>query len=286
MAVKCLEDDPAFDAGHGSVLNAIGEIEMDAIIVDGRNLKFGAVAAVQNISNPVSLARKVMEETDHVMLVGKGANQFAVEVGIPEVNPMELVNSVAKQDWENFKKYKTVVRDHFNHPEQSPPGESGPKQATAAAPVVGTHSHETVGTVAVDLKGNFAAATSTGGITLKRVGRVGDVPLVGSGAYCENSIGGVSCTGHGESIAKVVLAKRAFSLIEFQGLSAQSALEQSLEYMWRCVGGKGGMIMISKNGDIAKSFTTARMSWASIDQKGILESGLSEPRLNLTVTGT
>ena len=270
MAVRCLEDDPTFNAGHGSVLNAIGEIEMDSIIMDGRNLKFGAVAAVQNISNPVSLARKVMEETDHVMLVGKGANQFALEAGIPEVDPTELVSSAAKQAWEDFKKYKTVVRDSFNHPTQPTP-----------TSVASEHSHETVGAVAVDLQGNFAAATSTGGITLKRVGRVGDSPLVGSGAYCENEIGGVSCTGHGEPIAKVLLAKRALSLIEFRGLSAQNALEQSLEYMWRHVGGKGGMIMISKSGDIAKSFTTPMMSWASVDQKGILESGLREPRLVL-----
>ena len=250
-AVRVLEDNPAFNSGHGSVLNIAGEVEMDAMIMDGRDLSMGSVAAVKGIANPVSLARKVKEETNHVMLVGEGANIFADEMGFPKVTIEELTSKFSKDKWGKYNKYGEVVVGEFNKPT--------------------THCSDTVGAVVRDLSGNIAAATSTGGITHKRVGRVGDSPLVGSGAYADNSLGGVSCTGHGESIARVNLAFRVLNLLSSSS-SAQAAADQSLEYMRKKVYGKGGLIMITNKGEIVQSFTTPRMAWASINKEGQLLS--------------
>ena len=257
-AVRILEDDPAFDAGHGSVLNEVGEIEMDAIIMEGKDLKFGAVAGVKSVANPVSLARLVMDRTDHVMLVGEGADKFAREMGIPEVSKEELVSDIAKREWESHTKFNTAVRDCFYNAAMG--------------------GHDTVGAVALDLHGNLACATSTGGITMKRVGRVGDVPLVGCGGYCDDDVGGASCTGHGESIARATLAQRAVELLR-AGLEPQKAVDSALEYMWKRVGGRGGIILIDKEGRIAKGFTTERLAWASVDQNGQVESKVEVRKL-------
>lgn len=267
-AVRILEDDPAFDAGHGSVLNEIGEIEMDAIIMEGRDLKFGAVAGVKSVANPVSLARLVMEKTDHVMLIGEGADKFARDMGIPEVSKEELVSEIARKEWESHTRFNTVVRDCFY---------------TAGDAVNGVHcGHDTVGAVALDLSGNLACATSTGGITMKRVGRVGDVPLVGCGGYCDSDVGGASCTGHGESIARVTLAHRAVELLR-AGVEPQAAVDSALEYMRKRIGGRGGIILLDKEGRLAKGFTTERMAWASVDLEGKVESKVEnlDPKLLL-----
>ncbi|XP_022091356.1 isoaspartyl peptidase/L-asparaginase-like isoform X1 [Acanthaster planci] len=184
-AVCILEDDPAFDAGTGSVLNEDGEVEMDAIVMEGQHLKTGAVACVKNIRNPVKLARLVMEKTEHILLVGDGANKFAKSVGMKEVPVATLVSDNAVKELEHFKKFNKTVDGLFS-----------------------TRDHDTVGAVAVDSEGNVACATSTGGITAKMAGRVGDSPLIGSGAYCDSAAGSASATGHGESIAKVTLARQ------------------------------------------------------------------------------
>jgi len=195
-AVVLLENNPAFDAGKGSCLNAEGGIEMDALIMEGTTLNAGAVAAVNNVANPIRLARMVMEKTEHALLVGKGANQFAVENRVDHVEDSALITESGMEEWKHYKQYKTAVDSLFNN-------HIGPNSG-----------HDTVGAVAMDLNGKIAAATSTGGITGKRVGRVGDSPLIGSGAYCDDNVGGVSCTGHGESIMKICLAKHILFLIE------------------------------------------------------------------------
>lgn len=223
------------------------------IIITLDTLKYGAVAGVRDLSHPISLARMVMEKTSHVMLIGEGANQFATEMGVPRVDSSELVTAEAKKKWEEFDRYAHVVSETFN--------------VTASGK---SSEHDTVGAVAMDLRGDLAAATSTGGISLKRVGRVGDSPLIGAGAYSDNSLGGVSCTGHGESIAKVVLAYRALSQLQSSGGGGNEDLEEalraSLGYMLERVGGRGGMIGISKNGTTAKHLTTPHMPWASVDK--------------------
>ena len=234
-------------------------------------LKCGSVAGVKNISNPVCLARMVMERTDHVMLIGQGANDFAKEMGVAEVEPEQLVTEEAKREWEEFARFNKVVSEVFNSPTLHTPNIISSQEEAAL------HcGHDTVGAVALDHHGNMAAATSTGGISLKRVGRVGDAPLVGSGAYCDNDVGGVSCTGHGEAIARVVLAHRVLSLLQAtdQRTNPSEVVEQSLRFMLERTSGRGGLIMITKSGDIEKKFTTQRMCWASVDQNGILEYGI------------
>jgi beta-aspartyl-peptidase (threonine type) len=220
-----------------------------------------------------------MEKTEHVMLIGQGANEFAREVGVAEVEPEQLVSTEAKRKWADYVKYNKVVSDIFNNPKSST-GDPAPPHTPVKEPFL--RDHDTVGAVALDLAGNLAAATSTGGISLKRVGRVGDAPLVGSGAYCDNEIGGVSCTGHGESIAKVVLAHRVLNLLQsLQGCghdrplsTAAEVVEQSLQFMLQRTGGRGGLIMITSKGEIAKKCTTQRMAWASVNKNGVLESGI------------
>ena len=198
-----------------------------------------------------------------MMLIGEGANKFAEEMGVPKVDPSELATPSARKEWEEYDKYKSVISKVFHSTQKKTKNEDS------------DHEHDTVGAVAIDLQGNMAAATSTGGISLKKVGRVGDSPLVGSGAYCDNTLGGISCTGHGEAIAKVVLGYRALNQLQSDPkTNLEKALKNSLEFMLNRVGGRGGMIGISRNGEIAKDFSTPRMSWASVDQNGVMKSGI------------
>ncbi|XP_028279085.1 isoaspartyl peptidase/L-asparaginase [Parambassis ranga] len=241
-AVRSMEDNAVFNAGHGAALNTDGEVELDAIIMDGRTLDCGAVSSVQNIANPVSLARAVMEKTCHVMLMGRGANLFAESIGVATVPTDSMVTEYERKEWEKQKNYITGVMEDFNS----------------------QWAHDTVGAVAVDCAGNVACATSTGGIRNKMVGRVGDSPVIGSGGYADNCSGAVSCTGHGESILKVTLARLILSYIE-QGKSAADASQLSLEYMGSRVQGAGGAIVVTPPGQWAATFTTERMAWAAVE---------------------
>lgn len=248
-AVKTMENDPTFDAGKGSFLNEEGFVELDAIIMDGSTLNVGAVAAVRNIKNPIVLARKVMELTEHVLLVGEGANRFARKIGMETVDLSELVLKREIERWKRFKEGKITTKDLF---EQSPKG--------------------TVGAVALDKHGNFAAATSTGGIAGKMVGRVGDTPLVGCGAYADNNYGAVSSTGHGEKIMKIVLAKEVINFIA-QGCNAQEAADKSIKLIWNRLRGRAGVIVLDKNGKIGISYNTPRMAYAYV-KNGRIHSGV------------
>ncbi|XP_051234540.1 isoaspartyl peptidase/L-asparaginase [Dicentrarchus labrax] len=242
-AVRAMEDNIVFNAGHGAVLNADGEMELDAIIMDGRTLGSGAVSSVKNIANPVTLARAVMEKTAHVMLTSRGANLFAESIGTVTVPTDTLVTEYERKEWEKRKNYVTGVMEDFN----------------------AQWVHDTVGAVAVDCAGNVASATSTGGIRNKMVGRVGDSPIIGSGGYADNLSGAVSCTGHGESILKVTLARLILSHVE-QGRSVADSSQLSLQYMADRVRGAGGAIVVSPSGQWAATFTTDRMAWAAVDQ--------------------
>lgn len=245
-AVRALEDNSVFNAGHGATLNIDGEVELDAIIMDGRTLACGAVSSVKNIANPVTLARAVMEKTAHVMLTGRGANQFAESVGVAAVPTEALVTEYEREEWQKHKTYVTGVKEDFSS----------------------RWAHDTVGAVAVDRAGNVACATSTGGIRNKMVGRVGDSPVIGCGGYADNSIGAVSCTGHGESILKVTLARLILSHVE-QGKSVEESSRLSLQHMADRVRGSGGSITVSPSGEWAATFTTTRMAWAAVDQEGL-----------------
>ncbi|XP_063049402.1 isoaspartyl peptidase/L-asparaginase-like [Engraulis encrasicolus] len=241
-AVRSLEDNPAFDAGHGSVMNAAGDVELDAIIMDGSTLASGAVTSVRNIANPVTLARAVMEKTDHGILTDRGASLFAEKLGIPTVPTEALVTEMERKEWERQKCYSNQVKEEFNT----------------------QWSNDTVGAVALDRHGNLACATSTGGIRHKMVGRVGGAPIIGSGAYADNQSGAVSCTGHGESLLKVTLARLILFHVE-QGRGITEAVEKSLQHMGERVRGGGGAIAVGPSGQWAANFTTVRMPWACVD---------------------
>ncbi len=246
MAVNCMENDPTFDAGRGSFLNSNAEIELDVAIMEGKNLLAGSVAAVKNIAHPISLARKVMERTQHVLLVGSGANEFASSIGFPICAVEDLLVGRELERWRILKKKRDFkVRDVFEHHDAH-------------------HMTDTVGCVAIDSHGNIAAGTSTGGVPNKRSGRVGDTPIIGSGLYADNESCGVSATGWGESIMRVVLAKTICSLVE-AGLSAQRAAEKGIEVLERKVNGLGGVIVIDRDSRIGFAYNTRRMAYAYIN---------------------
>lgn len=239
QAVVSLENDPTFDAGRGAFLNNIGEIELDASIMNGQNLDSGAVAAIGNFRNPILIACKVMETTEHVLLAGKGAEQFAVESGFA---PCKTDDLLVGRELERYK--QLLLNKEFE-----------------AKQVFESHPKGTVGAVAIDKDGNVAAATSTGGTPKKMQGRVGDTPIIGAGTFADNELGAASCTGWGESIMKVLLAKTACDMLNVSG-SAEEACESSIKVLENKVSGRGGVILISSNGEIGFAFNTPRMAFA------------------------
>jgi beta-aspartyl-peptidase (threonine type) len=235
-----LEDEPLFNAGRGSVLNALGKVEMDAAIMDGRDLSAGAVAAVGNIANPVRLARLVMARGGHVMLAGAGALEFAREQGVPRAADDYFVTADRLQQYQD-------VRAGTGEPAQT----SG-----------------TVGAVACDGQGNLAAATSTGGILNKRAGRIGDSPIIGAGVYADNASCAVSATGRGEDFLRTVLAKYIADRIELLGLDAANAARDGIDCLREKTGGWGGVIVIDTAGRCAGSCTPGQMIHGWIEQGG------------------
>lgn len=242
-AVNILEEDPTFDSGRGAFLNERGEVELDAMVMDGRNLDFGAVAALQNILHPVSVSRKVMEETEHCMLVGDGALIFAKKMGFEEL-PAEAL--LTERELVFFEKIKKEGSFKTHHPFEF-----------QDAPM------DTVGAVALDINGNIAAATSTGGTARKLVGRVGDSPICGAGAYADNELGGASATGWGESIMKILLSKTAVDLLGSR--EAMAAAQESIHILQKKVNGLGGIIGINKSGEYAFAHNTPKMAYAYWD---------------------
>ncbi len=218
-AVTALEDDALFNAGTGSAVNRLGQVEMDAAIMAADGLRAGAVAAVSGIKNPIQLARRVMEDGRHVMIAAEGALMFAREIGFPECSPESLVVESERARWSS--------------------------------------KHGTVGCVALDSAGGLAAATSTGGIFGKLPGRVGDSPLIGCGTYADE-FGAVSCTGYGEAIIRTVLAKSTVDLLR-TGIDAQTAAAQAVESLKSRTGADAGLIVVDRNGRIAYARTTTHM---------------------------
>lgn len=247
-AVALMETNPRFNAGRGSVLNIKGEVEMDALVMDGSTLDSGAVSAVRRIANPVQLARLVMEKTKHLCLTAEGASKFARSMGVPEVPEESLITDYAKMRWK-----KNLEPDA--NPVECQMGKMG-----------------TVGAVAVDMDGNIACATSTGGMINKMEGRVGDTPCVGCGGYADNKIGAVSPTGHGEAIMKVTLSRLVLFHME-QGKTPEEASDLALAYMKERVDGLGGVVVVDHNGTWAARFSSLQMSWAAA-QQGKLHFGL------------
>jgi L-asparaginase / beta-aspartyl-peptidase len=248
-AVRVLEDDPHFNAGKGAVFTSAGTNELDAAVMDGKTLKAGAVAAIKHIKNPVSLARLVMEKSGHVMMDGEGAEAFAKENGV-ELMPDQKY-FYTQERWDALQKIKTAEKHRTGH-------------ADKAVVITDQDRHGTVGAVALDQNGDLAAATSTGGTTNKRPGRVGDTPVIGAGTYASNATCAVSATGDGEYFIRATVAHDVSALMEYRGMSLREAAQTVLGKVAK-LGGTGGLIAIDRKGNIALPFNTSGMYRGYID---------------------
>jgi len=242
-AIVVLEDDPVFDSGTGAHLNRDGYVELDAILMDGATLQAGAVAVLRHIKNPIRLARRLMETNEHMMLVGEGAEKFAVEQGIALCDPKDLIVPREIAAWERCHTGPHSEEHHL-------------------------HSLGTVGAVAIDARGHLVAGTSTGGTCCKRAGRVGDSPLIGCGTYADQEAGGVSCTGLGEAIMKVVLAKTAVDKLRASGANAQQVADDCIRLLATRTKGTGGLILMDREGNPAVAFNTPNMAWGCVRPDG------------------
>jgi L-asparaginase / beta-aspartyl-peptidase len=255
-----LEDDPLYNAGYGSVLNEYGEVEMDAAIMDGCDLSAGAVAGARNIKNPIALARLILHKSEHVLLMGKGAMEFASMCGMPFMPDHYFVTDARIKQWQEAQQLGRMMLDH----------EDALTQQNLPQYKLGT-----IGVVARDLNGNLAAATSTGGIVNKRWGRVGDSPIIGAGVFADNETCAVSATGYGEQFLRTVLCKTISDFVYFQSMTAQEAANAGIQYLISKVNGIGGVIVIDREGCCAVGHSTSGMIYGSIERGGETRCQLS-----------
>ncbi|WP_028871694.1 isoaspartyl peptidase/L-asparaginase family protein [Psychroserpens burtonensis] len=249
-AVQVLEDSPLFNAGKGAVFTATGSHEMDASIMDGKTLNAGGVSLITGIKNPVSLAKAIMEKSEHVFLAGEGAMQFAKELEYKLEDASYFYDELRHQQWVDIKDTDSFQLDH----------------ATKKDSKFGT-----VGAVACDQNGNIAAATSTGGMTNKKWGRVGDSPMIGAGNYANNKTCAISCTGSGEFFIRGVVAYDVACLMEHKNMSVKEASEEVIHKRILEIGGDGGLIAVDAKGNIAMPFNTEGMYRASKSSQGDAE---------------
>ena len=243
-ALVVLEDNLLFNAGRGSVFTKKGLQEMDAAIMNGKDLSAGAVAGIRNIRNPIELAAEVMQNSNHVFLSGKGANDFAIKQGI-KLEPDEYFFSQFRyEQWKEIRDSDNYSLDHTHQDLEE---------------LMKTKKFGTVGAVACDGYGNIAAATSTGGMTNKKYGRIGDSPLIGCGTYANNNTCAISCTGHGEMFIRAVAAYDVSCLIEYRGMSLQQAMNEVVNIKLPRIEGEGGMIGVDAMGNTAMVFNSAGM---------------------------
>ncbi len=239
-AIIVLEDDPIFDAGYGSHLNLDGQVECDAIVMDAATLRAGSVAGLHRVKNPIRLARAVLEKCPHMMLISEGAERFAAQHGIALCDPQDLISPAEREAWLRCSKDSHAARHHRGH-------EQG-----------------TVGAVALDAHGRLFAATSTGGTCCKFPGRVGDSPLIGCGCYADAETGGVSSTGYGEAIMKVVLAKTAADFLRPAASNPDRAARAAVQLLGKRGKGTGGLVMLDKRGNPGFAFSTPRMAYGYV----------------------
>ena len=252
-AIRTLEDNLLFNAGRGSVFTKKGVQEMDAAIMDGKTLKAGAITGVRNVRNPIQLAYEVMAESNHVFLSGKGANDFAIKRGL-KLEPDDYFFSQFRYDqWKEIRDSDTYSLDHTHQDLNE---------------LMKDKKFGTVGAVALDMHGNIAAATSTGGMTNKKYGRIGDSPVIGAGTYANNNTCGISCTGHGELFIRSVAAYDVSALMEYKGLSLEEAMNEVVHKKLVSIQGAGGMIGVDAEGNTAMVFNTAGMYRAMMNHKG------------------
>ncbi|MGB1930876.1 MAG: isoaspartyl peptidase/L-asparaginase family protein [Mariniblastus sp.] len=253
--LKILEDDPQFNAGKGAVFNAAGGHELDASIMDGKTKACGAVAGVKTVKNPIALARLVMTETRHVLLAGDGAEEFAKQQKVEFVAPEYFDTSGAKKSWERYKQRMKSRTLGLN--------------SDVEGDLESSWKMGTVGCVALDGEGNIAAGTTTGGMTYKKFGRIGDSPIVGAGTYADNATCGVSATGIGEQYIRNAVAYDVSAQMKYKGATLQEAVDDNLQR--RLNKNDGGLIAVDKDGNIAMGFNTAGMARAAADSQGRYE---------------
>lgn len=267
ITVKVMEDSPLFNAGKGSVFTAEGKNEMDASIMNGKTLEAGAVAGVTTIKNPVSAARKVMEKSPHVMMTGKGAEKFAAEQNLELEEPEYFFDSLRWNQWQKIKETEKIQLDHSEDKGDVKPSfdvEFNPNPDSKFG---------TVGAVALDMNGDLAAATSTGGMTNKKFGRIGDSPIIGAGCYANNKTCAVSCTGHGEFFIRNVVAYDISAMMEYKKVSLKEAAEIVVNKKLGELGGagSGGVIAVDAQGNIAMPFNSEGMYRGFVKENGKAE---------------
>ncbi len=265
-SIRVMEDSPLFNAGKGAVFTHEGKNEMDASIMDGATLKAGAIAGVTTIRNPISTARKVMDKSAHVMLTGKGAEEFAKLQGETIVDPSYFYTESRWNALQRAIQQESVDLDHTEKKKEEKPAEA-PKKAGK----LGLRQKEedlifsegkkfgTVGCVALDQYGNLSAGTSTGGMTNKRWNRVGDAPIIGAGTYANNATCAISATGHGEFFIRAVVGHDVSALMEYKGLSLKEAADEVVMKKLVKMGGEGGLVAVDKNGNVAMPFNSEGM---------------------------
>jgi len=269
------ENDVNFDAGRGSYVIPSGTVEMDALIMDGNTMRSGGVAALKNVANPIKVARRVMDASDHDLIVGAGAYRFAMDQGFPHVPDEDLL---VGRELARYNEYHSL--GHFvtmNERNEDVLRWEGGKEKRER-PEKKDPLHGTVGAVVMDKEGNIAACTSTGGTPTKIPGRVGDSPLVGAGAYAENGIGGSSATGWGEEIIKLVLCKRANDLLE-SGMDVKEATETCFGEFVSGTGSEGGIVLMDRDGRCHYSYNTQFLTCA------IMREGMDEPLVHINDVG-
>lgn len=254
-AITALEDNPIFNAGRGSVFTKKGLHEMDAALMDGKTLAAGAVAGVRNIKNPIKLAREVMLHSGHVFLSGSGAAEFALQQGIEQATDDYFFNKQRYEQWVKIRDSDFTQLDH----------EGDNLKGAAPNP---DYKFGTVGAAAFDAHGNLAAGTSTGGMTNKRFGRIGDSPVIGAGTYANNATCAISCTGHGEYFLRAVVAHDISCLMEYKGLSLQEACNIVVKDKLVKMGGEGGLIAVDAKGNYNFCFNSAGMYRAMRNSEG------------------
>ncbi len=259
-SVKTLEDNPLFNAGKGAVFTNEGKNELDAAIMNGKTLEAGSVAGVKTIKNPISAARAVMEKSPHVMMTGEGAEKFATQQGIEIVDPSYFFT---EERWKGLQRAKQEDSTKMQKDHTDTANKAGLKQ-----PGNKDYKYGTVGAVALDQYGNLAAATSTGGMTNKKFGRVGDAPIIGAGTYANNKTVAISGTGWGEYFIRLVMAKTISDMMEFGKIKLKAAADEMIMKRLPALGGDGGLIAVDKDGNITMPFCTDGMYRGYIKEGG------------------
>lgn len=257
QTIHILENSPLFNAGKGAVFANNGKNELDASIMEGKTLNAGAVAGVTNLKHPISAARKVMENSDHVLLARKGAEEFAASQGLEVVDTSYFYTE---------KRYQSLLKAKKRTSENS--------KSAYLDPYIKDYKFGTVGCVALDKEGNLAAGTSTGGMTNKKWSRIGDSPIIGAGTYANNKTCAVSGTGHGEYFIRAAVAYDISALMEYKNMSLQEAAKEVVQNKLKNMGGDGGIIAIDAKGNLVAEFNTAGMYRAMVDEKGTITVGI------------